>query len=55
MVKLPVFSNPNPSIEWLRSEQNRLKNQADKMIATTKVMEILSRHGQLSPIGGSYL
>lgn len=55
MMKLPTFTDPNPSIEWLRDEQTRLRNQADKMMAGTKIMDVFAKCGQLSPIEGSYL
>ncbi len=54
MMRLPTFTDPNPSIEWLRAEQARLRTQADKMLADTQIMEVLAAHGQLSPIEGSY-
>jgi hypothetical protein len=54
MMRLPTFTDPNPTIEWLRAEQARLHAQADKMLAGTKIMGLLARHGQLSPIEGSY-
>jgi hypothetical protein len=55
MMKLPTFTEPNPSVEWLRDEQARLRAQADKMLAETKIMDVLAKHGRLSPIEGSYL
>jgi hypothetical protein len=55
MMKLPTYTEPNPSVEWLRNEQARLRSQADKMLADTQIMDILAKYGQLSPIEGSYL
>lgn len=55
MMRLPIFIEPNPSIEWLRGEQSRLQTQADKMLASTKIMDVFARHGRLSAIEGSYL
>ncbi len=55
MMRLPTFTDPNPSVEWLRTEQARLRTQADKMLTTTKIMDVFAKHGQLSPIGGIYL
>lgn len=55
MMKLPTFTDPNPSIEWLHGEQARLQAQADKMMTDTKIMDVFAKHGHLSPIGGSYL
>jgi len=55
MMKLPTYTEPNPSIEWLRDEQARLRSQADKMIAETRIMDVLAKHGQVSAIEGSYL
>lgn len=54
MMHLPTFTNRSPSIEWLRGEQIRLRSQADKMLAVTKVMDVFTKHGLLSPIEGSY-
>jgi hypothetical protein len=54
MMRLPTYTDPNPSVEWLRKEQARLRTQADKMLATTKIMDVFAKHGRLSPIGGSY-
>jgi|GEM_PF-693871 len=51
---LPKFDDPNPTAEYLRQEQSRLKIQADKMMAQTKIMDVFSRHGKLLEIGGSY-
>ena len=51
---LPHFQDPNPSIEKLWEEQYRLKRQADKLIKETGIMEIFSKYGTLSAIGGSY-
>jgi len=53
-MQLPVFTDPDPSKAWLRREQDRLHAQADKMLTSTRVMEIFAKHGQLSPIEGSY-
>ncbi|HVX24041.1 MAG TPA: hypothetical protein VG992_01725 [Candidatus Saccharimonadales bacterium] len=55
MMRLPTFTDPNPSIEWLRNEQSRLRSQADKMLTATKIMDVFAKHGQPSPIEGSYL
>jgi hypothetical protein len=33
MMKLPTYTDPNPTIKWLRDEQARLRAQADKMMA----------------------
>lgn len=55
MIKLPTYTEPNPSTKWLRDEQARLRSQADKMLAETRVMDVLAKHGQLSAIEGSYL
>jgi hypothetical protein len=54
MMILPKFTDPNPSVEWLRKEQDRLHSQADKMIATTHIMDVFAKYGKLSAIGGSY-
>lgn len=54
MMRLPTYTDPNPSTEWLRNEQARLRSQADKMIAETQIMDVFAKHGQLSTIGGSY-
>lgn len=55
MMRLPTFTDPNPSVEWLRHEQTRLRSQADKMLAETKIMDVFAKYGQLSPVEGSYL
>lgn len=55
MMRLPTFTDPNPSVEWLRNEQVRLRTQADKMLAETKILDVFAKYGRLSPIGGSYL
>lgn len=55
MMKLPTYTDPKPSIEWLRNEQSRLRNQADKMMTITKIMDVFAKHGHLLPIEGSYL
>ena len=55
MMKLPVFTQADPGPEWLRAEQSRLKKQAGKMMAETKIMDILGQFGRLGPVGGSYL
>lgn len=55
MMRLPVFTEPNPSSDWLAAEQQRLHDQADKMMAATRVMDVFARHGKLSEVGGSYL
>jgi hypothetical protein len=55
MMRLPTYTDPNPSVEWLRTEQARLRTQADKMLMSTKIMDTFAKHGQLSPIEGSYL
>lgn len=55
MMRLPTFTDPNPSTKWLRSEQARLRTQADKMLAETKIMDVFAKYGHLSPIEGSYL
>lgn len=54
MMRLPTYTEQDPPLEWLRAEQDRLHSQADKMIAATKIMDLFARHGQLSPIEGSY-
>ena len=54
MKRLPTYTDPAPSVKWLRNEQGRLQTQADKMLADNKIMDLLARHGQLSPIEGSY-
>ena len=46
MMTLPTFSDPNPTNEWLISEQARLHVQADKMMSTGIAV-------QLVPITGS--
>lgn len=55
MMILPKFEDPNPSIDWLRSENIRLKNQADKMLEHTKILDVLAKYGKVTDIGGSYL
>ena len=55
MMNLPTFTISNPSVQWLRNEQERLVNQANKMMAETKILDIFKKHGHLSPIDGSYL
>lgn len=54
MMSLPQFEDPNPTVDFLRKEQNRLKTQADKMISQTKIMDLYSKYGKVSEIGGSY-
>jgi hypothetical protein len=54
MMRLPTYTDPNPSIEWLRNEQARLRSQADSMLGATKILEVITKHGQLQPIEGSY-
>lgn len=54
MMRLPTFTDPNPSVEWLHNEQARLRMQANKMLADNKIMDVFAKHGRLSPIGGSY-
>jgi hypothetical protein len=54
MMRLPDFTDPSPSVEWLHKEQARLHTQADKMMATTRIMEVFGKHGELSSVGGSY-
>lgn len=54
MLHKPEFSEPHPTVEFLRSEQDRLHRQADKMIAETGVMDTLANHGTFSGIRGSY-
>lgn len=54
MMKLPKFTDPAPSAEKLRVEQQRLHDQADKMLQMTGLAKILQQYGQLAPIGGSY-
>jgi hypothetical protein len=55
MMSLPSFEGEPPTIEQLRDEQERLHLQADKLLATTGIKDILSSYGQPMPIGGSYL
>lgn len=52
---LPKFENPNPTVEYLRQEQTRLKTQADKMMEQTRIMDVFAKHGGLLGIGGSYM
>ncbi len=54
MMTLPVFNDPNPSIEYLRAEQQRLRKQTDKLIEATGIFDTFAKYGQLSEIGGSY-
>ena len=54
MMTLPKFDNPNITTEELLAEQDRLHQQADKMLVTTGLATIFSRYGELLPIGGSY-
>lgn len=51
---LPKFETPDPSINWLRSENERLKQQADKMMETTQIMDVFARYGKFLGVGGSY-
>ncbi len=54
MMKLPVFTDPDPTVEWLRKEQARLRAQADVMLEGTGIMDVFAKHGRASPIEGSY-
>lgn len=54
MMILPEFTKQDPSITWLRNEQDRLRTQADKMLAVTGILAVYDRHGIVSPIGESY-
>lgn len=54
MMSLPVFTEPYPTKEWLFDEQLRLQRQADKMMSSTGIMDLLSVYGEFSGIEGSY-
>lgn len=54
MMALPNFRNPNPSIQELLNEAQRLHNQADKMLKETELLRMLANHGNVLPITGSY-
>ncbi len=54
MMTLPKFTNSNPSILELSSEQRRLQIQADKMLEQTELLVTLAKFGELLPISGSY-
>lgn len=53
-MSLPKFTDPSPTIESLVAENKRLKTQADKMLAATKIEDIFSKYGEYQGIGGSY-
>lgn len=52
MMRAPEFTNPNPSDDELWSEQNRLQQQAQKVI-DLGIIDLLSKYGDIE-IGGSY-
>jgi hypothetical protein len=54
MMHLPKYTEPNPSVEWLRDEQLRLQKQADIMMSETRIMDVFKKYGEFSGIGGSY-
>lgn len=54
MMTLPNFTGPSPSRDMLWQEQARLKNQANKLIDNTNILDLFAKYGKLSPIGGSY-
>lgn len=54
MMSLPVFTEPYPTKMWLFDEQLRLQRQANKMMSSTGIMDLLSNYGEFSGIEGSY-
>lgn len=54
MMRLPEFTNPNPTSEELQLENDRLIKQADKLLEETGILDVFSRHGDLGEVGGSY-
>jgi hypothetical protein len=54
MMTLPNFRNPNPSLQELLVEEQRLHSQADKMLEQTGLLNMLAKYGEVLPISGSY-
>lgn len=51
---LPTLEKPSPTPDELMQQQQRLHEQADRMLAETGLLDLLARHGEISPISGSY-
>lgn len=52
---LPKFDDPRPTVEWLNAESIRLKEQADRMLKQTNILDTFVNYGKVSDVGGSYL
>ena len=54
MMSLPKFENATPSANELLQQQLRMREQADKMLEATGLLNLLGKYGELEPVGGSY-
>ena len=54
MMTLPKFTDPDPGMDELRAEAQRLHDQADKMLDRTGLLNMLAKYGEILPVSGSY-